>query len=557
MSRPRRGGLRRWLRESRGYPRRFRRRGVQLLRLAGLLLAGGAAWVALPVDPAFLVPPAEEGLTLLARDGTVLRSTRASDGGRQRWVPLADLDPDLLVAFVAAEDRRFYRHPGVDPFALARAVRQNLANGRVVSGASTIPMQVARLVTGTPRSWVGKVRQAAWAVRLDAHWSKQTLLEQYLNRVPLGREAVGVEAAARLYFGGTAADLSLGQAALLAGLAHAPSRDNPMVSVRRALARRDRVLDRLAADRVALPEDLERAREEPGVVLATGARFEAPHFTSWILATADSIAGAGAVRTTLDPVLQRAVEAEVRHTVTQLRGFGAEQAAAVVLDNRTGGVLAWVGSPDFFDDRAGQVDMVVSPRQPGSTLKPFLYGLAFDGGYTPASVLPDLATVYPTVTGGYAPRNYDRTFHGPVRIREALGSSYNVPAVELTSRLGVAPLLDVLHRAGFASLTRRADHYGLGLALGNGDVSLLELANGYRALANGGVWRPVHWRDDGAPNREAGRRVISAEAAAQVLDVLADPVARLPGFGAFTPLEFAFRAAAKTGTSRHFTDNWA
>ncbi len=230
----------------------------------------------------------------------------------------------------------------------------------------------------------------------------------------------------------------------------------------------------------------------------------------------------------------------------------------IVLDNPTGEILAWVGSPDFWADTAGQVDMVSSPRQPGSALKPFLYGLAFDRGYTPASVLPDIPQVYQTGTGPYSPRNYDRRFHGPVRAREALGSSFNLPAVELANRLSAGSLLATLHQAGFASLRRSPEYYGLGLALGNGDVTLLELANGYRALANGGRWRPYRWRP-AAPDEalEPGRRVMSELAAALVLDVLSDPVARLPGFGLDTPLDFPFPAAAKTGTSRHFTDNWA
>src|SRR5204863_120235 len=174
---------------------------------------------------------------------------------------------------------------------------------------------------------------------------------------------------------------------------------------------------------------------------------------------------------------------------------GVREAALVVLDNRSGEVRAWVGSPDFWADTAGQVDMVVSPRQPGSALKPFLYGLAFDRGYTAASVLPDIPQAYATSTGPYQPRNYDRRFRGPVRAREALASSYNVPAVELADRLGAPSLLHTLHLAGFGSLRRDAEHYGLGLALGNGDVSLIELANGYRALASGGACRCAACRD--------------------------------------------------------------
>lgn len=540
------------------YPRRVRRRPIRRVlqaTAAGLLLLAG--WTSLPVDPSLLAPSDAAGVTLLDRFGASLRTSRAADGSRQTWLPLERMDPDLLVAFVAAEDRRFYDHHGVDPLALARATRANLAAGRVVSGASTITMQLARLLLGTPRTWFGKVAQAAWALRLDRRLSKQVILEQYLNRVPLGQSAVGVAAAARLYFDAGAEDLSLAQAAMLAGLAHAPSRDNPFVSLVRAAARRDRMLDRLERAGADSRAGLARAREEPTLGSAAPARFAAPHFTSWVLARGDSARSRSAVRTSLDLPLQQSVEAEVRHTVATMRSFGAEQAAAVVLDNPTGEILAWVGSPDFFEADAGQVDMVVSARQPGSALKPFLYGLAFDRGLTPATVLHDVATVYRTATGPYLPRNYDRAFHGPVRIREALGSSYNVPAVETVSRVGVAAFLETLHRAGFASLGRPADHYGLGLALGNGDVTLLELANGYRAIATGGLWRPVRWRTGDGSDAGPGVRVMSRDAAVQVLDVLADPMARVPAFGPSTPLDFAFRAAAKTGTSRHFTDNWA
>ncbi|HEY9505584.1 MAG TPA: penicillin-binding transpeptidase domain-containing protein, partial [Gemmatimonadales bacterium] len=286
--------------------------------------------------------------------------------------------------------------------------------------------------------------------------------------------------------------------------------------------------------------------------------FLAPHFTTRVLSWAEGRGlRQGTLRTSLDLALQEEVEREIRHAVEALADRGARHAAAVVMDNSSGEILAWAGSPDFWADTAGQVDMVVSPRQPGSALKPFLYALAFDRGATPATVLPDIARVYQTGTGPYRPRNYDRRFHGPVRAREALASSYNVPAVELASRLGVGSLLHVLRGAGFASLGRSADHYGLGLALGNGDITLLELANGYRGLANLGIWRPYSWRA-GPPGAPAppGRRFASQRSAALVLDVLTDPVARIPGFGIESALDFPFPVAAKTGTSRHFTDNW-
>jgi penicillin-binding protein 1C len=314
---------------------------------------------------------------------------------------------------------------------------------------------------------------------------------------------------------------------------------------------------------VATAADVARARAEPLLGTSRSAPFLAPHFTTRVLSwSAAERAGATTIRTSLDVSLQAALEDEVRYTVESLRDRGVEQAAAVVLANETGEVLAWVGSPDFWSPDDGQTDMVVSPRQPGSALKPFLYTLALDRGYTAASVLPDVPKAYATATGPYTPRNYDRRFRGPTRVREALASSYNVPAVELASRVGTGSLLHTLHLAGFASLTHDAEHYGLGLALGNGDVTLVELANGYRALANGGVWRPWTWRPvpNGPPARGAAgesRRVASAAASAIVLDILRDPVARIPGFGVSTPFDFPFPVAVKTGTSRHFTDNWA
>ncbi len=529
-----------------------------ILSLAAITLA---LWLDRPLPPALLDAGAP-GLVLLDRAGLPLRSTRAGDGSLRRWVPLGDLDPDVIAAFLAVEDRRFYAHRGVDPRALARAALADIRARRIVSGGSTMTMQLARLLRPGGRTWTGKASQVLWALRLERRLPKQTILEQYLNRVPLGQGAVGVEAAAGLYFGAHAAELSLGQAALLAGLARAPSEDNPLVSPRRARARRTSALARLVATGYASALSAERAGAEPVLSRGHDAIF-APHFTTRAARWSEQELGpggtaSGTVRTSLDLPLQLMLEAEVRHTVETLSDRGAGQAAVVVLDNATGGVLAWVGSPDFWADTAGQVDMVTSPRQPGSALKPFLYALAFDRGYTPASILPDIARVYQTATGPYHPRNYDRRFHGPVRAREALGSSYNLPAVELASRLGVGSLLHLLREAGFVSLGRSAEYYGLGLSLGNGDVTLLELANGYRALANGGIWRPWQWHAS-APGEppEPGRRIATAASAALVLDILDDPVARIPGFGIETPLDFPFPVAAKTGTSRHFTDNWA
>ena len=541
------------------FPRRWRLAFGAASALVGLGAVGFGAWVATPPAAHRLAPPDVPSLTIEDRHGRVLRTTRAGDGTRSRWVPLPSMDADVLAAFIAVEDRRFLEHRGIDIHAVARAARDNLRAGQVVSGASTITMQLARLISPARRSWAGKAQQAAWALRLETHLSKQAILEQYLNRIPLGQGTVGVDAAAALYFDASARRLSLGQAAMLAGVARAPSRDNPMSSVGRATARRAAALDQLGRSGYASAEEVRRAMTEAPMARERAAPFDAPHFTSRLLAHASGQAGGARStwRSGLDLELQRSIEREVRDAVTSLHDRGARHAAAVVLSNATGEILAWVGSPDFWAETSGQTDMVVSRRQPGSALKPFLYGLAFDRGATPATAIADVPRTYRTPNGSYNPRNYDREFRGPVLAREALASSYNVPAVSLAEGVGASSLLQTLHAAGFASLAASPEHYGLGLALGNGDVTLLEVANGYRALANGGVWSPVSWTFHDAPPPGERRRVMSARSAALVLDILSDPVARIPGFGVQTPFDLHFPVAVKTGTSRHFTDNWA
>lgn len=542
-------------------PGRPRVRRWTLRALGGMaaITACAAAWIALPLPADVASPQPVARLVMEDRAGLPLRATRAADGSRGGWTPLAEVDPRLVQAFVAAEDHRYFAHRGVDVRSVGRALRDNVAGGRR-AGASTLTMQTARLLVPTGRTVPGKLRQALWALRLEAHLPKRAILEQYLNRVPLGRASVGVSAAAELYFGASARELSLGQAALIAGIARSPSRDNPFTSPARARARRDVVLARMRQLGLATAEEVARARTEPVFPPAGSAAFLAPHFTARLLQEAEAghLPSDGTLRTSLDLELQALIESEVRHTVRTLGDRGARHAAAVVLDNATGEVLAWVGSPDFREPEVGQVDMVTSPRQPGSALKPFLYGLAFDRGHTAATVLPDVPRSFASLLGPYRPQNYDRRFHGPVRAREALASSYNLPAVELADRVGVEAFLETLHRAGFASLKQGASHYGLGLALGTGDVTLLELAGAYRALANGGEWMPARFTPvqpgQGPARRE---RVMSREAATLVLGILGDADARAPGFGTETPFDFPFPAAAKTGTSRHFTDNWA
>lgn len=517
-----------------------------------------------------------ESTRLRDRHDHVLREALNDHAGRGAWRTLDAVGPWFPMAFVAIEDHRFFDHAGVDPLGIARAAAANVSAGAIVAGGSTLTQQVVKHVLPQPRSIAGKLQEAILALRLERVATKPEILEQYLNRVPFGHGAFGVEAAARLYFDRPARSLGLAQVALLAGIPRAPSRNNPFTDRARAIQRQRVVLDRMLALGVVDAETCAEARAEPLELADRARQLGAPHFTTWALTrlavppgpapggrkhapTAASSPGSsptsrGDVPTTLDPALQREAEAAVRASIRALRDRDVSQGAVVVLDNATGDVRAWVGSADFFDPDAGQVDMVVGLRQPGSTLKPFLYGLAFEGGITPATPVPDLPLFFPTANGDYRPRNYDRTHHGWVPARVALANSYNVPAVWLADRLGSGTFLGRLRAMGFDSLSAHADHYGLGLALGNGEVSLLELANAYRTLANDGIHRPIRWRRD-APV-EPGVRLMPAAVARLVTDVIADPVARAPAFGRDGPLSLPFPAAVKTGTSTDFTDNW-
>lgn len=549
------------------------RRARRAAAATGLVLGTGllalSASLAPPVPEEELRLAPATSLVVEARDGTVLRELAAREGeGHAAPARLDALPPHVWQAFVAAEDGRFFSHPGIDPLALARAAWVDLRRGRLAQGGSTLSQQLARLLEPRPRTLWGKLREAHLALRLERTLSKAELLEQYLTRIPLGNDVRGVEAAARLYFDRPAVSLTRAQAALLAALPRSPSAHDPLRAPERAERAARRVLLQMEARGFLTRAQADEALGAPlGLSQERFRRaFEAPHFVEAVARRHAPLA-AVRVRTTLDLGLQRRLEQAVREEVDALAERRVTAAAALVLDNATGEVLAWVGSPDWFDEaREGRLDGVRTRRQPGSTLKPFVYGAAFDrAGLTPATLLSDVESHFSTPGGAWVPKNYDRRAHGPVRARVALGSSYNVPAVRVAELLGADLVLQVLRGAGFRSLTEDAEVYGLGLVLGNGEVSLEELATGYLGLARGGVapasLRLVRRAEDASgralpEEAVAGHRFLSRTSAALVADVLADPAARAPAFGLDNALRFAFPVAAKTGTSRAFTDNW-
>ena len=495
---------------------------------------------------------AAASVQLFDRQGRPLRAFLSPQQTYRETVALAEMSPWLPLAAVAAEDRRFYSHSGVDMRAVLRALWQNVSGGTVVSGASTITQQAVRLHTPRPKTFRGKLAEAWDAWKWERNHSKEEILEDYLNTLELGQLTQGVQSAAKFYFGVPASDVSLAQAALLAGIIQAPSRLNPLQNPKGAMLRRGRVLQAMYKNGFITSEQYRLAMLEPLGLMPGERPFAAPHFARRVYEMAPQ---AQRVYTTLDKDLQLYAERAIQNHLDKLQDNHVTNAAVVVLDNATGGVLAYVGSVDFYDERhSGQVDGVAALRQPGSALKPFVYALALQNGLTAASILQDEDTFF---DGGFRPRNYDEKFHGGVPLRRALACSYNVPAVKAAEPLGAARLLNLLHELGFASLNKAPEFYGLGLALGGGEVTLLQLANAYAALARGGVLMPVLFATQ--PRLEMGQsgRALPADISYIITDILADNTARAAAFGLNSPLHFTFPAAAKTGTSKDYRDNFA
>ena len=500
------------------------------------------------------------GHRVLDREGRLLRELPGEEGRRGQPLALDEVGPRLIAATVVSEDARFFEHEGVDGGAIMRAVGQNLRHGRVVSGASTITQQLVKLLDtrgqpGVRDPWV-KLREAARAANLDEALAKEEILEAYLNRLPYGHGLVGPEAAARGYFGVAAHDLSWSQAAFLAVLPRAPSYLDPYRHHDRVTLRQRALLHALhEAGEIDEPQ-LHRALAEEVRPRELLRPFSAPHFVETLRQRGQLSAGP-TTRTTLDLPLQQDVEGLVRTHMARMVEQGAGDAAVLVVDNATAEVLAYVGSADFHDpDIAGQVDMVVSPRQPGSTLKPFVYARAFEQGHSPLELLADVPTTFREGPGHvYAPRNYHGQFTGPVSARVALATSLNVPAVRLAADLKHGELLQTLQSLGLHSLTEPAEHYGLALALGSGEVGLRELTEAYVALAHGGEHRPLRTLLD-APEGPS-TRVFEAHAAAAISEALSDPMARirlLPD--GHRPFDIGFPVALKTGTSSGYRDAW-
>jgi penicillin-binding protein 1C len=487
-------------------------------------------------------------LTLLDCRGREIAELASPEARSQFPVPLEQMGPWLPRVTVALEDRRFYEHRGVDWCATVAACMRNLRSRKIVSGASTITQQLVKLASSRDRrSWNSKVYEAIIARKLERRWSKQRILSEYLNRSSYGNRRVGPEAAARAYFGKSARDLTLSEAIFLAGLPQAPTRFNPWRHPEEANRKYARSLGRLADLGVITRDQQSLLVEPPKIVRIDPQRF-APHFVDAVVTQNPGLRGT--LRTTLDLDLQSTVERLARSHLSALNRHDITQVAVVVIENATGAIRAMVGSENYA---VSQINGATQPRSCGSTLKPFVYLEAIDRRlFTAASLLPDTPDAIHNEYADYDPQNYSHHYFGPVRLREALACSLNVPAVFVLSQLGARPTFYQLQKWGF-DFPQGLDEYGAGFVLGNAETRLVDLAAAYAGLARGGTAMRAKFL---ASEHRPLTRIASREATAIVTDILCDNDARQRSFGLRSPLAFEQRVAAKTGTSSGFRDTW-
>ncbi|MBR0797571.1 penicillin-binding protein 1C [Bradyrhizobium jicamae] len=511
--------------------------------VAAVIVTGAfTAWVA-SLGPLPIGEARQVSTTVVDRNGKLLRAYAMADG---RWRLPVDaktaVDPGYLKLLFAYEDKRFYQHGGIDPLALSRAAFQLATRGHIVSGGSTITMQLARLMEPRhQRSVYAKLRQMVRAIELERQLSKDQILDLYLTLAPFGGNLEGVRAASIAYFGKEPKRLSLAESALLVALPQSPERRRLDRYPDAAHAARDRVLDRMVEDGAVSMEDAAQAKETPVPKMRRQIPILAPHSADQAIAT---MKDEPVIKLTLDAALQKNLEALARDRAIAL---GPDVSVAIIaVDNDSGDVLARVGSADYFDERrAGQVDMTRAVRSPGSTLKPFIYGLAFEDGFVhPDSLIEDR----PIRFGTYAPENFDLTFQGTVPVRKALQLSLNVPAIELLDRVGASRLSSRLRQAGTSLMLPKDETPGLAMGLGGVGVTLQDLVQLYTGLARLGATKPLREIVRADDNRDT-MRLMDQAAAWQVGNVLLGTPP--PENGVHGKIAF------KTGTSYGYRDAWS
>ncbi|MFH1929608.1 MAG: PBP1A family penicillin-binding protein [Chloroflexota bacterium] len=554
------------------------------LMIGAAFLAAGHLLADLPSLDALhdhVLPPTTQ---IFDRHGRLLYEIMDPQTGKHSYVPLEEIPLALRQATIATEDATFYDNPGVDLTAIVRALWINLRGGEVLSGGSTITQQLARNLLLSPsereqRTLGRKMRESILAWRMARHLPKDEILELYLNQTYYGNLAYGVQAAAQAYFGKHVSDLDLAECALFAGLPQAPALYNPLEHPAQANARQRIVLELMHKAGYITDEDARLASSEVLRFAAAPFPIHAPHFVMYVRGILEQEYGLESVYrtglrvyTTLDLDLQERSRDISRYRLADLNeekdgmpGANAHNAALVAIDPGTGEILVMLGSPDYFDPQNdGAVNCTLTLRQPGSAIKPLTYAAAFAADYTPATMLVDVRTAFPTREGNpYVPINYDHRFHGPVLLRQALGSSMNVIAVKVLQHIGVEQLRTLAKDLGITTLGD--DRFGLALTLGGGEVSLLELTAAYAAFANGGHRiKPMSITRIEDQNGqvifearpEKQERVLDPRVAYLIADILSDDTARIPAFGERSMLKLSRPAAVKTGTTTDWRDNW-
>ncbi|MEN6479234.1 MAG: PBP1A family penicillin-binding protein [Anaerolineales bacterium] len=552
-----------------------------LLLIFGLLISAAVALGVYAYYAASLPLPEElperanrfKTMRILDRDGELLYEVIDPTGGKRLLVTYGDLPQDLIDAVVSTEDSSFFINPGFSPTAIVRALLANLRAGDITQGGSTITQQLVKMtLLSDEQTLERKIKEAILAAEITRRYSKEEILELYLNEVYLGNLSYGVAAAAETYFGKEVSALTLPESALLAGMLQSPYLYDPYTRPEAAKARRDTVLRMMLLDGRITMQEFSEATNTPIAVVSPTAVMQAPHFVLLVRQELEKQYGSEAlytsgwdVYTTLDLTLQRQAEQVVSAGVAGLAVHNASNGALVAIDPRSGDVLAMVGSADFNNEAiSGQVNMAVSPRQPGSAIKPITYLVALERGWTASTMLMDVSQQFPDgANPPYVPHNYDETEWGPISLRDALANSRNIPAVATLNLIGLPNMISAAERLGITTFTR--PDYGLSLTLGGGEATLLEMTGAYAVLANNGravkpqLMRRIADRQGrtiwSAPEPTA-LQIVDPRHAYLLTDILDDDEARRRTFGANNPLELPFPAAVKTGTTNDYRDSW-
>jgi len=537
---------------------RLRRSLAATAGVAALL--GVMTWSSLQPFPQRLAPEpgSLQAAEYLDRNGERLNVTLQNHWNYSDHQPLHAMPPLLLNAFVYAEDRHFFEHGGVDWSARVHAMVQNLLARRIVRGASTISEQVVRLLHPRPRTFWSRWLEGWEAMRLEHRFSKGEILEFYLNQVPYGRQRRGVVQAAQFYFNRSLSTLNEKELLSLAVMVRAPSRLDPLQNPRAIEKPVAWLADAMVAQNILTKQDALQIKSTPLAVSQPRLAVDAAHFVQHLKTSEPQLrATNGRIVTTIDASLQRRVQAILDNRVHTLRRRHVSDGAVLVVDHLANEVLAWVNAGGYADHDGHRIDAVTTPRQPGSTLKPFLYAMALERGWTAATLIDDSPLAIAVGHGLHSIHNYSGQYYGPLRLREALGNSLNVPAIRTAEFVGRDHFLNRLHRLGFDSLTQHPDFYGDGLGLGNGEVSLFELVRAYSVLARGGKTHTIRLAFNQADNARADARVFDREVVSLIGDILSDPDARAREFGRDSILRLPIQTAVKTGTSTDYRDAWA